>query len=358
MRILHVIDSLEPGGAEKLVIYIANEWVKRGYKTGVMVIVERGSMANLLDNRVELIELNRISRLSFRSLKKFSIIASRFDIVHVHLIHNFKYAFVADVFFGLPSKIVLHDHSGQALLSRGRKSKIPVFMLNWMRKHFYLAVSNALLEHTLKLYHLQPGRYAVLSNAVPIYSNLKLGVKPSPGSPIRLLLVGNVRPIKNIEFAIYFVSYMLELNRHVQLTIVGKISDEKYYNKLRNLINQLGLQDYVYFKGPVNSISELNEQFNLGIHCSHAETGPIVLLEYMMMGLPFIAANKGDISLIVKDKVPEVILNDFEFGNWQNALDLITYNYDIMVKKIYNLFLELNSFEKYISSLNQIYLKC
>ncbi|MCX7745008.1 MAG: glycosyltransferase [Flavobacteriales bacterium] len=358
MRVLHVIDSLEVGGAEKMVIFTANELVRRGLHAGIMVIVKRGTLANLLNKQVELIELNRKSRFGLRALKNFSCAAHRFDIIHIHLAHNFKYAFVADILFGLPQKIVLHDHSGEVLFNKKKRSKIPLFMRSWMRKCFYIAVSNDLLEFSVNKYRLTPGRYTNLSNAVPVCSNWRLGLKPGPGSPIRLLLTGNVRPIKNIEFAVHFIYFLLKNKCEAYLTIVGNISDQVYYQNLEILIQKFNLQHRIFFAGKVNSLTDLKEQFNLGIHCSHAETGPLVLLEYMMLGLPFIAINRGDVSLQVKSMIPKIILDDFEYTNWQKSLEYVVHNYDNLVKKGLDFIVKLNSFDKYMNKLIQVYSRC
>ncbi|MBN8650215.1 MAG: glycosyltransferase [Cytophagales bacterium] len=324
MRILHVISNLEVGGAEKMVVTIANASVNTGHTVGVCLLVNRGPLVSELDKRVELHELNRQWRFDWKALKTFASLAKQYDLLHVHLKHNVKYVYVVNLLFGIPVPVLLHDHSAEVLVTGVPKTKLPFFVVWWLRKQHYLAVSEQLLHWAVVNFGLNPARATWLGNAIACKPVAE--VKKEESDVIKILLVSNFRRIKNIEFAVELVAKMMKREMKVTLDIVGKPLDRAYYDEIKNTIQVRGLSDKIQIREDVSDISMIIPAYTLGIHCSKAETGPLVLLEFMCGGLPFVAYSSGDVSIDVIKKYPKLIAKEFDVNDWINRIRYLFLN--------------------------------
>ena len=64
MKILHVIDTLDIGGAEKIAITLANIFEEQGHKVGILVILSSDhQLIKLVNTNVKIYYLNRKNKL-------------------------------------------------------------------------------------------------------------------------------------------------------------------------------------------------------------------------------------------------------------------------------------------------------
>ena len=103
----------------------------------------------------------------------------------------------------------------------------------------------------------------------------------------QLLLVSNIQPRKNIEFAIEII-YELCKDGEYTLDIIGKIADREYYDKLNNLIKLYSLEEIINFNESCINIQQILNKYDIALHTSKSEAGPLVLIEYLAQSLPFI----------------------------------------------------------------------
>ncbi|MDB9249150.1 glycosyltransferase family 4 protein [Halorubrum ezzemoulense] len=115
--------------------------------------------------------------------------------------------------------------------------------------------------------------------------------------------VGNINPIKGHESLLRAVASLVDNGNQVTVPIVGKRlkSREEYYNKLRSLRSEFGLDDQVQFVGFRSDIPELLSLFDVFVLPSIAEACPIVVLEAMAMECPVVATDVGG----VPEEIPD-----------------------------------------------------
>ncbi|NBP40420.1 MAG: hypothetical protein EBV34_18680, partial [Betaproteobacteria bacterium] len=76
-----IVPSLVAGGAERVVVSLANEFVRRGYQTALVSLLSGSQLKYLIDRRVELVEINA-SRFRFGFLQLVMFLKrSRFDVL-------------------------------------------------------------------------------------------------------------------------------------------------------------------------------------------------------------------------------------------------------------------------------------
>ena len=108
-----------------------------------------------------------------------------------------------------------------------------------------------------------------------------------------ILIVSHLYPYKNIELLleIYFDLRLYE--RDLCVLIAGSISDEKYYNKLKLMVDQYGISKYVNFLGRVEreDLRELYSQCKIFVFTSPFENFAATLVEAMSCAAPIITTN-------------------------------------------------------------------
>ena len=69
------------------------------------------------------------------------------------------------------------------------------------------------------------------------------------------------------------------------------------------------LNNHVNFIFDCNNIQNILFKYDYAFHCSTSETGPLVLLEYMAHGIPFLTGNTGHIINFLKRKLDLLIID-------------------------------------------------
>jgi glycosyltransferase involved in cell wall biosynthesis len=123
--------------------------------------------------------------------------------------------------------------------------------------------------------------------------------------------IGNINPAKGYEYFIESASLVKNEIDNVKFLIVGDISDlhKNYcYQKLKNLIASLKMEQDVIFTGKRYDIPQLLSIFDVFILPSIAEGTPLVILEAMAMEKPVVATDVGAVSEQVADGETGIIV--------------------------------------------------
>lgn len=119
------------------------------------------------------------------------------------------------------------------------------------------------------------------------------------------LYVGTVDERKGLLYLIEALGMISDEfpNRIFKLEVVGKITDELYYDKLLNAISRYHIEDKISFLGRVSNdkLKECYKKAELFIFPSLLEGYGIVLVEAMYYGLPIIAFNNSAIPYTIVD---------------------------------------------------------
>ncbi|MGN6617623.1 MAG: glycosyltransferase family 4 protein [Ilyomonas sp.] len=342
--VVQVTDQLNVGGAEQIIVMLANLLQQHGHYSAVITTVAPGKLSQKLHPAVEQINLNRRWKWNPLALYHLIKLLKSFDIIHVHSAYNLRYVYLASRLFFLRKTIFYHEHYGNAINTK------PGFLQKRIYKQtIFIAVSQKLAEWAHNTVGLQNSRVFILPNTI-----VKSKITPvfQPADQLKLCIVGNILVNKNMLFALELLSLLREKNRSVHLTIIGNIIDRDYYAQLLNFIKQTDLQPNVSFIHNCLNVQALLHQFKAAIHCSFSESGPLVLIEYLAQGLPFVAHKTGEVATQLQSYLPAFIMNDFNVEKWIEAIEQAT---SLPKKEIETLFDFL--YQKYFSP-EAYYLRC
>lgn len=167
-----------------------------------------------------------------------------------------------------------------------------------------------------------------------------------------IIFVGTLRPVKGLNYLIKAMSIIHKKSSDVNLLIVGDGPDRE---KLQTLVQDLNLQDCIFFAGRVSNdkIPEYMAQADIFALPSLSESFGIVNIEAMASGLPIVTTNVGGLPEIVKNgengfvvesKNPEafaekilLILNNSELEekiSERNREKAKEYSWDKVVEKL------------------------
>lgn len=334
MKILQVIDTLNVGGAERVFVDMCNILHGNGLDVSALFLLNGGILSQDLNQEISIIELYRKNKWSLSSMKKCSNIINQYDLIHCHFRHVYVYISIVQKVFNVKSKIVFHNHNS---LQLSYKSKI---LLKYIFKPKYLiSVSEKSLNYFKNELNFNKKYSFLLENIIIKKDKINVDKKYD------LLLVSNIKQNKNNIFGVE-IAEKCNLN----LALIGKNQDVNYFNKIKTYkYNSIEVIENV------SSAQEFLAQAELGLHTSKLETGPLVLIEYLAQGLPFLAYETGEVAKILKPHFPEYFMDNLEIDKWIEQINfLMKQNPD--KEKMNVIFEKYFGVKQYFNKINEIYL--
>jgi glycosyltransferase involved in cell wall biosynthesis len=296
--ILHVIDTLNRGGAERVLVDLTGALVPLlNERIGVCTTRVPGVLATEVAPNVRHFTLNRIRRWDWGALKRFRALLVREQVRIVHVHSRSTLTFVAAAVFMQPIRplIVMHDHFGGVLLPP-RAQQLFRHLVRRYADH-YVCVSEALRDWAITSAELPDDCCTVINNGVPI-SRFPERISPhAEGRQRRLqgVLVANLRAEKNHEALVRAMASSADLQELVELHFIGGGDRSDVGRKVRTLVRELGLESSIKFFGSIDQVATAVHDADFGIVASSYEAGPVVALEYMAAGRPYATTPVGNI---------------------------------------------------------------
>ena len=348
MRIMQLIDTLRPGGAERMALNYFLALEKRGYDSYIVVSREEGLLADQIRNNPAYSFIKKSNALDFSAFYKMKkiIAENKIDIIQAHG-SSWFWAVLCKI-SGSKIKVVWHDHYGDS----ENLSKRNVLLLKKFSKYFdgIISVNNNLrnwAEHILNFN--MPLIY--LPNFV---NHASRETKELLGNnKIKVVCVANLRPQKD-HFTLIKAFQRIQDKYDVSLHLIGRNFGDDYYLNIKNMFER---NPKIYYYGEVDSVMDFLSDADFGILSSSSEGMPLALLEYGVSGLPVISTSVGECSSIIGSDGLLVETNnidsltkamEFYFKNLEIA-KRDSINFQKRIEKNYSENAVLSNFQKFIS---------
>lgn len=295
MRVLQLIDSLHPGGAERMAISLANELSEKIEASYLCATRDEGLLKNGISKNVHYTFLKKKVKLDFAAISRLVALVkkNRIEIIHAHS-SSFFYAWLVKIM--VPSiKLIWHDHYGNSELLEQRNAKILRFCSS---KFSGIIAVNSLLAEWSKS-KLKSSKVLFIKNFVSRnYTNLDvLSLFGEPGK--RILCVANFRPQKDHQNLLAAFRIIKKKIPQASLHLVGN-NDSDYGKNLKKYIVEHNVDD-IYCYGELILTPSVYKQCNLGVLSSLSEGLPVALLEYGLNNLPVVVTDAGECAVVVRD---------------------------------------------------------
>ena len=310
-RVLYVIDNLQTGGAEQVFADIAE--LMHGYvQFDVLFILPKKVEAYKLPDGVKAIYLNRKSKFSLSSMKQCADRMRSYEMIHVHLRHTFRYIAWVKSIFRLKVPILLHDHHGKIAIDKS--APFPEWKL--LKPNYYIGVSQELTEWAINRWGIPRSKVATFINLISErFRKVDFRNRTGMGG---LVMVGNIKKVKNQDFAVRIAE---KLNSHID--IIGNVQDIEYYNSRKDLFQGT----HCSVKSGILDVRADLYEAELGLYTALSESGPLVIIEYLTCGLPFLAFKTGGMAEIASEYFPEYFIDNFNEVEWVERIKLIRENH-------------------------------
>jgi glycosyltransferase involved in cell wall biosynthesis len=304
LRILHVIETCGPGGAETVFTSLAGHLNANRFESRA-AISGTGWVADRLQTLSVPTTLGRShsSGLADVRLLRSLVREHHIDLMHAHLLGSGIHATLAGKLTRIPVVVTLH---GELDLSTGNRWW-PLKRLLLNQADHVVFVSNWLQRRAAAAYGVTPQHASVIHNGIPLppstWSRASargvLGILPDD---IVIGAIGNVRPAKGYDVLLRAAALLLDRNTRVRFLVAGEWS-EPLFSELKELQEELGLATAVRFLGFVPNPDRVLAGFDLFVLPSRSEGFSITTVQAMAAGVPVVATRSGGPEEILEDGV-------------------------------------------------------
>jgi len=298
ISVMHLTDTLFPGGAERVAVNLVNLMPRDRYCPHLCTTRRDGLLKEIVADHVARICLRRKNRFDMRAMWRLLCYIRKHDIqiLHAHGTSLFIAA-IASVFPPRPA-LVWHDHYGNYAV-RERPAWLYRPVAN--RVKGVIAVNQPLAEWSGRRLGVPSDRIWYIPNFV-CKSECEERQPALPGKPgSRIVCVANLRPQKD---HVSLLRAMAIVTRHVpaaHLLLVGAANDPSYLDLVQKEISQQRLDANVSLLGQQSNVSTILRSCDIGVLSSASEGLPLVLIEYGMSGLPCVATRVGQCAEVLDE---------------------------------------------------------
>lgn len=297
MRIVQLIDSLEPGGAERMAVHYANALTKYIAFSGLVATRKEGALCSQIDAKVSYLYLNKKKTVDFKALFALRnyILQHKVTVIHAHGT-SFFLAFLLKLM--LPSlKLIWHDHYGNSEFLSKRPSGILRIILPFFNG--IIAVNQKLKDWANEQLN---SRNAIYLPNFPSEENFVFEHTILRGiEGKRIVCIANLREQKD-HFTLLKVAKKLKIyNADWTFHLIGKDFGDDYSKEIRDLIAEFDLEKNVFLYGSKQDIKNILDQSTVAVLTSKSEGLPVALLEYGWHKKPIVVTNVGEIAALVQD---------------------------------------------------------
>jgi glycosyltransferase involved in cell wall biosynthesis len=308
LKILQILYSLGPGGAERLVVDISNELAQQGHDIILCTLRDdtkgnNGFYKGDLSEKIKYINLSIPAGLRFQNILIFYRLIKKLDpqVVHSHL-NLVNYLFpLTFIFRKIKFFHTIHSNPAHEI-SNSFEYKL--------RRYFYthkrmkaITISQETTQAFLTYYKIKPfgeilnGR--ALPKPTPAFTEIKQEIQNFKDEGYSVFLhIGSCYPVKNQKMLVSAFNKLIHEGELVVLFIIGTGFDSELGMSLRNMAG-----DNIFFLGEKHNVSDY--LLNADVFCltSTREGMPISLIEAFACGcVPICTPVGGLINMIDNGK--------------------------------------------------------
>lgn len=294
MKIVHVVDSMEVGGAEVLVAQMCKLQRELGHDPSVLAVAALGEIGAQLQREGFQVQAEVGRHLSDATRNFYQIFKSlRPDAVHLHNPTPTIYAAAPARLAGARG-IVSTRHSLIAPPRRiAEESKYAVASLFC---NTIVGICEATTANLRSIHTVRPGKILrVYNGVIPLRRVAKTECPPKDG--FTLVYVGRLQPVKNHGLLLRAFRASVSSNADLRLWMVGDGSERK---PLENLANELGIAEKVTFWGHKPDVAPYFSCADAFVMSSKSEGLPLSLLQGFSLGIPAIVTDVGGMAEVVR----------------------------------------------------------
>lgn len=306
MKILYLITGLGLGGAEKVVVELADQMTQNGYQVkiaylkGHVIVRPQNENIDLVYLGFESLKDLKVAYQNYKSL----IINFQPDVVHAHMVHANIFARISRFLYPIPKLICTAHNSNEGNYLRmlayritnkfsdintnvSREATQKFIKLGAFNKKNSITIYNGI--NTLKFFKKLDSKI-VISNELKIHIDTKI-----------LLAVGRFHEQKDYPNLIKAISLLKEVKHYNDKFLLLIAGDGNLKTIIHNMIIDYGLSEQVILLGQRSDISELMSAADIFVLSSAWEGFGLVVAEAMACECFVVATDCGGVKEVMGD---------------------------------------------------------
>lgn len=341
MKILHITGTFQAGGAEKIVLGLAEAASQKGHQVEILTLLPGNDFEEKLENLgIRLQSLNFLGRfnpLKFRTVSRLrkdllkKILEINPDIIHTHLFLPKTLLFNAGKKLTCP---VIHTQHDNCIwwFKKDIKSRIQT----WIDKKFHqniplytVAISDSVkhdLETKLNLPSVRCPR---------IYNFIDFPDTPPviPNEQPEIFRIGLLTRLemekKGIDIALKVFDGVKKQIANTELVIIGKGKDEM---KIKEMVKEMGLEESVVFRGHRQDIYHELRLVHAILMPSRWEGFGLVAAEAAAAARPVIASRVGGLPEVVNNEITGLLCDSEDLACFIHKMQRLISDFDLYKK--------------------------
>jgi L-malate glycosyltransferase len=347
-NVLHIIDTLGIGGAEKILVGTVNGLT--GFQHHVVYLNGSDALAPKLPENCKIVKLNCRSKFDIiRSAIKLNkyIRQNKIEIVHSHLFMSSLVARLA-----CPRKVKLfttiHNLPSKNFFAKSRIARW-LERITTAKRHHLIAICQEVFRDYKRNFGVK-GDYTILYNYVDECYYADSYKRMGFNGTFRMVSVGNLKEQKNYR---YLVEAFKKMPKNVHLDIYGAgVQEEEFRTQIEE--HHLNIK----LCGIRKDIQHVLPQYDAFIMSSKFEGQPIALLEAMASGMPAILSDIPVLREVTNNKAVFFDLNNMD-DLVQKVTAIANHEVDLdeFAKANFERVRKIASRENYMTMLRKLYLE-
>ena len=246
MKVLHVISSLEIGGAQRLLSDLLPIQKEQGIDVSLLVneYVDNALSRKVEESGIPIISLEQKNYKSLRNIPAIRRVIRNYDIVHVHLFPSLYWVALASIGLKRP-RLVWTEHS----TSNQRRNKWyfrPIEKWIYSRYHAIISISEQTQEALQQWLQRKDEQFYTVNNGIDIaaFTNVSASIHKN-----RLIMVSRFVPAKDQETVIRAMKYIKKE------AIIRFVGDGETLSRCQVLSKEEGVADRIEYMGSRSDIA-------------------------------------------------------------------------------------------------------
>ncbi|WP_279131727.1 glycosyltransferase [Photobacterium phosphoreum] len=303
MKILLVITSLGMGGAENLVVNLADKYVEQGHEV-IIAYACGNAVVTPTNENIKLVSLGVSHYIDFFSAYfKLRTLVKNFqpDVIHSHMIHSNLLARLIRLTTKVP-RLVCTAHN----TNEGGRLRMLAYRMTDGLADISTNVSQEATDKFVELGAVTAGRMITVLNGIntdsflfSIEKRIKYRNQFKINNDEKLIVaVGSLNPRKDYSNLLNAISIIVANKLNVKVKIIG---DGPLKDKLLQLVEELNLTGVVEFVGISRDVPGMMSASDLFVLSSSFEGFGLVVAEAMSCERPVVVTDCGGVKEVVGD---------------------------------------------------------
>ncbi len=298
LRILELIETLDTGGAERVVTNLAFELQARHCTVHVVCLREKGTMPVpeevFLARGIEITALNKADGFSVPAAQQIAryVREKKIDLIHTHNPNVHHYGVVASKLTGV-SALVNTVHGTNTLKMQRWAEALYGISCRMTSRIVAVCESAADVCHTRM--HIPHDKIRIISNGIDLSGFLKL----QPAGRRNEFVFGTAARLDDVKDQHNLIKAFALVKKRIpncRLEILGKGDLEQ---SLKQLAHDLEIESTIEFRGFSRDVASFLSGVDCFVLSSKSEGLPLAILEAMAAGLPIVSTAVGAIPDLV-----------------------------------------------------------